>query len=140
MCYNGRGVFMKKEKSCGAVVFNDKNEVLLITHNDGHICFPKGHVELNETEVETAKREVLEETGILIQIDNSKRVVITYNPKVDVVKDVVFFRAKAIGGTISPQIEEVKEVRWVSIDEAFLLITYDDSKEVLSKMIGSDGK
>ncbi len=129
---------MKKEKSCGAVVFNDKKEVLIVKHNDGHVCFPKGHVELNETEVETAKREVYEETGIKIEIDESKRIVITYSPRVDIIKDVVFFKAKSQGGSLKAQLEEVSNVKWVSIEEAFSLITYNDSKEVLRKMIGSD--
>ena len=129
---------MKKEKSCGAIVFNDKNEVLLVTHNLGHTDFPKGHVEGNELEEETAIREVFEETGINIRINSSNRVVITYNPKEDIVKDVVYFEAKAIGGSLRAQIEEIKEVMWVSIDDAFLLLTYDNAKDVLKKIIGSD--
>ena len=52
---------MKKEKSCGAVVYRDGDagmEVLLIKHkNGGHWAFPKGHVEKKETE---AQKEALE--------------------------------------------------------------------------------
>ena len=129
---------MKKEKSCGAVVFNDKNEVLLVTHNLGHTDFPKGHVEANETEEETAVREVLEETGINIKVDTSNRVVITYSPKEDVIKDVVYFKAIATGGSLKAQLEEVKEVKWVSIEEAFLELTHNSAKDVLKKIIGSD--
>ena len=40
---------MKKEKSCGIVVFN-KEKVLIIKHNRGHYGLPKGHVEDGETE------------------------------------------------------------------------------------------
>ena len=40
---------MKKEKSCGAVVFKE-NQVLLIKHVLGHIDFPKGHMEAGENE------------------------------------------------------------------------------------------
>ena len=58
------------EKSCGIVLFNS-DEFLLIQHptksngDEGHWDFPKGHVEGNETELETAKRELIEETGIV---------------------------------------------------------------------------
>lgn len=37
------------EKSCGAIVF-DGNLVLLVKHRAGHMAFPKGHVEGDETE------------------------------------------------------------------------------------------
>ena len=37
---------------------------LLARHNGGHWSFPKGHVEKNETEKETALREIREETGL----------------------------------------------------------------------------
>ena len=57
---------MKQEKSCGCIILNEKNEVLLIHHNAGHWDFPKGHVEEGETEVQTAIREVKEETGLTL--------------------------------------------------------------------------
>lgn len=125
---------MNKEKSCGAVVFrNDK--VLLVKHNAGHIAFPKGHVEEGETEEETAYREILEETGLKTKIDNKFRYVITYRPKPQVEKDVVYFVANVVAGKETPQIEEVSEVIWVKKDEAFTLITYDNDKKVLQKAI-----
>lgn len=58
---------MIKEKSCGMVVFKEENDnlyILMVKHNAGHWGLPKGHVEENETETETAVREVFEETGI----------------------------------------------------------------------------
>ena len=63
---------MKKEKSCGCIVFND-GKVLLVRHNKGHWDFPKGHVEPGETEEQTAKREVKEETNIDVEINTNFR-------------------------------------------------------------------
>ncbi|MGC7179236.1 NUDIX domain-containing protein [Metamycoplasma hominis] len=43
---------MKKEKSCGAIIFKEENDnlfVLLVEQTAGHWGFPKGHVEKNET-------------------------------------------------------------------------------------------
>ena len=57
---------MKKEKSCGAVVFRREKDGLVFlveTMTLGHISLPKGHVEDGETEEETARREIREETG-----------------------------------------------------------------------------
>ena len=63
---------MKREKSCGALVYrvtpNGQKELLFIKHRHGtHWSFPKGHMEEGETEVQTALREVKEETGLDIK-------------------------------------------------------------------------
>lgn len=128
---------MIKEKSCGAVIINE-NKVLLVKQNLGHISFPKGHVEARETEEETAFREVLEETGLEVEIDSSVKKTITYSPKENVIKDVVYFKAKVKNGVIKPQTEEISEVIWSNITDAFNLITYKDDKEVLKFFVGSD--
>jgi 8-oxo-dGTP pyrophosphatase MutT (NUDIX family) len=55
------------EKSVGAVVFrrDDKKILyLLLAYNPKYWGFPKGHVEKKETEEETLRREIKEETGI----------------------------------------------------------------------------
>ena len=56
-----------KEKSCGAIVYkkeNDELKFLLVYQNNGHYSFPKGHEEEGETEIETATREIKEETNL----------------------------------------------------------------------------
>lgn len=53
--------------SCGVVPvwFSDQGpRYLLVQHNAGHWAFPKGHPEADETPIETARRELAEETGI----------------------------------------------------------------------------
>lgn len=58
----------KEDKSFGVIpVFkNDGGEYFfcLVKHRAGHWGFPKGHPDVDESEEETAKRELLEETGI----------------------------------------------------------------------------
>ena len=126
---------MKKEKSCGAIIING-NQVLLIKSKIGHISFPKGHVEANETDVMTAIREVKEEVNLDIEIDSSIKTIITYHPyNNDVVKDVILFKAKPITFDIKPQVEEVEWARWTSIDDAYKLITYDNDKQALDKLL-----
>ena len=125
---------MTYEKSCGAIVIDD-NKVLLVKHNAGHYGFPKGHVEGNETERETAIREVKEETGLDIEVDTNYRYMTTYSPKLGVSKDVIFFLGKVIGGEKKPQIEEVNEVLFVPLEEAHDLIDFDDMKEIYSKLL-----
>ena len=58
---------MNREKSCGAIVFTRRNGQLLyavVQEASGAFSFPKGHTEGGETEPETARREILEETGL----------------------------------------------------------------------------
>lgn len=78
---------MTYEKSCGGIVyrkFHGNTEILLIKHiKSGYWSFPKGHVENSETEEETAKREIKEETGIDVYIDSGFRETVTYSPRKD---------------------------------------------------------
>lgn len=125
---------MKQEKSCGCIVINDNNEVLLVYHNAGHWDFPKGHVERGETEIQTAKREVKEETNIDVEINEKFRYTTKYSPKEDVMKEVIYFLAKDISDNKEAQLEEVSEVKWFEFNKAIEMITYDNSKEILKKL------
>ena len=125
---------MKQEKACGCIII-DNNKVLLVKHNKGHWGFPKGHVEKDETEVQTAIREVKEETNIDVEVDESKRYSIKYNPEENITKEVIFFIAKKIGGSIKPQESEINTVEWFDFEEALEVITYDNSKELLKNYL-----
>ena len=59
---------LKKEKACGCIII-ENGQVLLIQQTEGHWGFPKGHVEEGETELETAIREVKEETNLDVEVD-----------------------------------------------------------------------
>lgn len=97
----------------------------------GHYSLVKGHVEGNETEEETALREIKEETNLDAILDTSFRHVITYSPRVGVIKDVVFFVGKIIGGDVKEQIEEVNQILFLELNEALDILTYESDKEIL---------
>lgn len=127
---------MKYEKSCGAFVFriaDDHDEVLIIKQVQGHWCFPKGHMEKDETEKQTAKREIREETGLKVKIIKGFRKSLSYSPKKNVMKNVIYFVSKPKGGSLSVQVEELSEIRWVSFDQARRLITYDNDRDMFEK-------
>ena len=128
------------EKSCGFVLFNS-DEFLLIQHptksngDEGHWDFPKGHVEGIETELETAKRELIEETGIAeFRIFNGFRHRIEYNFSKDnriVSKEVIFFLAESIIKDVKLSSEHQNFI-WLNFNLAYSKLTYANAKEVLA--------
>ena len=117
------------EKSCGAIIFNE-GKVLVVKQTSGFYGFPKGHVEIGETEKETAIRETKEETGLDIKIISDKRYTQSYIVKENVHKDVVFFIAKLENNNEKRQVEEIEEILWIDINEVENILTYDSSKEL----------
>lgn len=129
---------MMFEKSCGIVVFheNDRREYLLLHYPGGHWDLPKGHVEKDETEEETALRELEEETGIgQAEFIPGYREVISYTyhrgPKLST-KEVVYFLASTNekGITIS---HEHQDFLWLPYEEAVEKLTFENAKELVRK-------
>ena len=125
---------MKQEKSCGCVVF-DEDKVLLIKHNEGHWDLPKGHIEEGETEVETAIREVKEETNVDVEVNENYRYTTGYSPKEGVWKEVVYFIATKKSDNLIPQEEEVQIVEWVELNEAIKKVTFDNTRDILKRAV-----
>ena len=100
-----------KEKSCGCIIIKD-NKVLLVCEKrrNNFWGFPKGHIEHDETEVETAKREVQEEVGLNVEVDESKRYEIKYIVDDRIEKTAVFYLARAISDEITKQEVEIADV------------------------------
>ena len=128
---------MRHEKSCGAVVFSQFDgawHVLLIRHEHGrHISFPKGHVEAGESERQTAEREILEETGVRVNVDTGFRAENRYMARPDVEKLVVFFIAVAEEQTPIAQEGEVAVAEWVEAGEAISRLTYEQDRRILRR-------
>lgn len=126
------------EKSCGAVVvkkMNGRLYTLMIRQNQGHWCFPKGHVEKNENEFETAEREVLEETGLKVKFIDGFRESVVYSPRENVMKEAVYFLAEPCGGKEKKQDEEISEMHWADMFETLALITYDNDAVLYRKAV-----
>ncbi len=125
---------MIKEKSCGTIII-DNNKVLIIRQKQGFYGFPKGHMEQNETEIETAIRETKEETNLDVLIDEKRRYSLNYviDNKND--KEVVYFLAKPINKNIIKQESEIKEILWIDIDKVVDILTFDNLKELWKKVL-----
>ena len=129
---------MIKEKSCGAVVYKKEEEKIYFLIEEmkaGHYSIPKGHVENNETEIETALREIKEETNLEVNLDSNFREVVSYSPYEGCIKDVVFFVAEAKTFDMKEQLIEVTSLKWLEPVEAINILTFDSDKEVLRKAL-----
>lgn len=125
---------MVREKSCGAIVYTNANgERLYLVEQmlSGHWGVPKGHVEANESEIETALREIKEEVGLDVIVDHGFRSIDTYSPKEGIIKDVVYFVAYSKSTDTTMQTEEVKDIKWVKLEEAIDLIRFPSMQEIL---------
>ncbi|MBR2279736.1 MAG: NUDIX domain-containing protein [Ruminococcus sp.] len=125
------------EKSCGAVVFyNGKSNtrILLVKNNNGRYwSFPKGHIEIGETEKETAVREIKEETSLEVEIKDGFREVSDYCPFGKIRKHVVFFLAQAFTDNVRIQEEEIAEYVWVDLQQARKICSYDNDLRIINK-------
>ena len=128
---------LKFEKSCGALVYRKKQdqlEILLLKHRyGGHWSFPKGHVEGNETEHETALREVKEETGLTIDLLEGFRHSVEYYPRPNTKKQVVYFLGYAADDHTKRQEEEISEIRWTPLAEAHREVTFKNDKNLIQQ-------
>lgn len=128
---------MKYEKSCGVIVFtciNGKIMYVIEQSINGYYGFPKGHVEANETEIQTALREVFEEVGINpTLIDGFRETVEYYIPTVDVQKQVVYFLGEYYNQKITPQKEELLKAELYTFGDALKLFTHQNNVDLLIK-------
>ena len=128
---------MTYEKSCGAVVFTEvEGEIryLLVSSLSGAYGFPKGHMEKDETEEETALREVLEETNLNIELISGFRSTDEYQLtcKKDTVKTVVYFLGAFKDQSVIFQKEELSGACLVSYSEATGLLRFESLKRILN--------
>lgn len=127
---------MIKEKSCGAIIchFDKPNDmkILLIKHkNGGHWSFPKGHVEFGESEKQTALREIKEETGLDVELMDGFRKSVTYTPKPNVIKEVVYFMAVSNSKDTEIQEEEISQAVWIEIDKVHNMVSFQNDKMLI---------
>ena len=130
---------MRYIKSCGAVVFtrlNNEIHYVIIRQTNGDWGFPKGHMELNETEYETAIRELKEETNVEVQVIDGFRRQIEYKfpNKANVMKQSVYFLGKCTAVDVVCQETEVSEALFVPIEVALELLSFEDTKNILKEV------
>ena len=129
---------MKYNKSCGFVVYkkiNNQNNYLIIKSSNGDFGFPKGHMEKEESEIQTAIRELKEETNVEVRLIDGYRYQIEYRMPnmLDTIKQSLYFLGECIHDDIICQPNEVLEAKFLTYDEALKVLTFEETKNILKK-------
>jgi 8-oxo-dGTP pyrophosphatase MutT (NUDIX family) len=129
---------MYDEISAGAVLHiideNFEIKYLILNYSYGHWDFPKGNIESGETEIETIKREVMEETAIndLKLIEGFRQQIsYKYRKKSKIVnKTVIYYLAETRTNKVVLSFEHIN-FAWLDFNYALEKLSFDNSKNVL---------
>ena len=89
--------------------------------------FPKGHIMPRETREAAAVREIREETGIQVNILPEFCYQVASARKTDK-RNVFFFLAEYVQGSLTAQEEEIDKAFWVPADEVADLISFANDR------------
>lgn len=130
---------MGYEASYGVIPLCNKEgiwHVLLIQQHAGHWGFPKGHAERKEQPQQAARRELLEETGLVILCYLTEQPLIEayqfFSRGKRIEKTVTYFLAE-VAGELKLQCEEVKAAKWIPLSDAAEHLTFPVSKAVCQR-------
>jgi len=125
--------------SAGGVVHRSIEGVtqVILVHRRRPVLWalPKGTPDGGETIAETALREVLEETGVKVEVEEPLGE-ITYffvRDRIRFRKTVHFFLMRPVGGSIDAHDHEFDDVAWLPVAEALELMNYATEREVVER-------
>ncbi len=127
---------MRNEHSYGIVpvrLWHNQWQVLLIQHHSGHWAFPKGHPEQEETPLQTAERELFEETGLKVKSYLSTETFTEhyfFRHQQELINKKVDYFIALVSGKIILQQKEVQACEWLCLEEAINRITFKEGKSL----------
>lgn len=127
--------------SAGGVVLNVQSQVLVVNQNGDSWSLPKGHIDPDEVPLETAKREIYEESGIS-QLDYIRDLG-TYQrfrykqgiENKEVRKNITMFLFRTSQTELKPIDPENPEARWVDKDKVTELLSFPKDKEFFQNVL-----
>ena len=129
-----------KDQSFGVIPIRrqgDQYLYLLVQHHAGHWAFPKGHAEKGESDIDTARRELREETGImrvtLVEDISFSETYFFRRGAETVWKTVRYFLGLVRSRDVRIQAAEIKAYRWANFENAQRLTTFDESRRLLGE-------
>ena len=121
--------------SVGGVVINAQGQVLVVNQDGKTWSLPKGHVDPGEDPLQTAMREIMEESGVAdLHLVHALGAYGRYKIGKDVGEDkkewkvLLFFLFKTQQIELNPQDPHNPEARWVHPDKVEALLTHTKDK------------
>ena len=132
------------EHSAGGIVLTPDGRLVVVrTKNlkgDTVFALPKGQLEIGETAADAAQREVVEETGYLVERVGEPPQTASYwfvRDGTRVKKRVDFFRFDVVGGDSADHDSEIDEVLALDIEVGVERLTYKSEREMAHKALGA---
>lgn len=131
---------MKHIESAGFVVYTktDKTVKYLLLHNTkGHWDFPKGKIEAGEDKKTAAVRELQEEAGITVTVDNGFEYSYSYSfidyDDEKAYKTVHFFLGEANSTAVTLS-HEHNDFTWLTCANALELLNFEEAQKLIKKV------
>lgn len=132
---------MTYRNCAGGVVLNPEGKMILVLQQNGSWSLPKGKIEEGEDRISTARREILEEAGVLdltyvetlgsytrYSIDDTGREDKTHLKRITV---LLFTTTQQ---DVRPADPRIREARWVTVDEAMDLLGAPKDQDFLASV------
>ncbi len=131
---------MKKAYSFGIIPLRLKNlewQILLVQLHAGHWSFPKGHAEKEESAIQTAERELFEETGLFVESylnDKLYQEDYFFKQGTTLIKKKVGYFAAIVKGKVTLQTEEIKNYQWLNVVDTLNQLSFSKNKEMVQEL------
>ena len=123
------------EKSVGGVIVKD-GKVVVVKQQKGTFSLPKGHLEGDERLIDTAYREIYEETGLKKEDLKLIRPLESYtrpDGKTGNPKEISMFLFSTDKSDLNPIDKDNPEAVWIDIDQVYEKLSYKEDKEFFLK-------
>ncbi len=119
-------------RACGGLIVRDGRVVAVHRPKYDDWSLPKGKVKPGENDEDCALREIQEETGLRVSLDEE----LATTTHVDVLgrpKRIRWWRMTPLSGEFVPS-DEVDELRWLTPNEAREVLTYPRDVELVDSL------
>lgn len=131
----------RARQSAGGIVVGPDGRVLIVNQNGDSWSLPKGHLHSGESELDAARREIAEESGVR-QLTYVAELARYSRPRIGLrggddptqIKQIVLFHFTTTQSQLAPTDPANPEARWVTPAEAERLLTHPKDREIFGRL------
>lgn len=124
---------MKHVQKAGGIVINTDGDILVITNDLGRHTLPKGTPEPGEQLIDTARREIEEESGLTeLAIHHELGILVRPGYSDDnkitpsVIKHILFFYCTTKEMKLLPKTPEILNAEWVNPNDIAMVLSWPE--------------